>query len=357
MYRAALSLTLILLSSTVLAQTPPASPVQLGQSRLSYDVPTIDLAGTVHSVNNTELTAGIEGRLQWVAEPGTLVKAGELLARVDPLPLQLQRAELSAQLQRATLQADYLQREQKRLEDLQQSQSISLLQLDKARSDALLAQADSRIIESRLAQLDDQLSRTEIRAPFAGVVASRLREAGVDVTRNTPLLRLQDIYQLEVRAFVPLQYLRNVKTGDMLQISSSYHQSAAAVTAVIPAADGQSQTAELRLKLSGKQQQWLSGELVNVKVVTRTATAAVTVPRDAILLRSDGSWVVTVDSDNIAHRKQVKVSNGNADWVTIDEGLQAGEKVVVRGAERLQEGQKVAPDQAAALSEQLVSQR
>lgn len=357
MYRAALSLTLILLSSTALAQSQPASPVQLGQSRLSYDVPTIDIAGTVYSVNNAELTAGIEGRLSWVAEPGTLVKTGDLLARVDPVPLQLQRAELDAQLQRATLQADYLQRELKRLEELQQSQSISLLQLDKARSDALLAQADARIIESRLAQLDDQLNRTEIRAPFAGVVASRLREAGIDVTRNTPLLRLQDIYQLEVRAFVPLQYLRNINTGDPLLISNSYTQDTAAVTAIIPAADGQSQTAELRLKLPRVQQQWLSGELVNVKVATRMATAAVTVPRDAILLRSDGSWVVTVDSDNVAHRKAVKVSNGNADWVTIDEGLQAGEKVVVRGAERLQEGQKVTPDEAKITAEQLVSKR
>ena len=324
-----------------LAQTAPVTSVQLTESRLSYDVPTIDVAGTVYSLNNTELTAGTDGRLSWIAEAGSLVQAGDLLAQLDPLPLQLQKAELDAQHKRASLQAGYFEREYQRLQDLQQSQSISMLQLDKARSDAELAQADADIIAARIAQLNDQLSRTEIRAPFAGVVAQRLREAGGDVSRSTPLLRLQDIYQLEVRAYVPLHYLRFVRLGDELNISNQQQHSSVAVTALIPAADAQSQRAELRLKLGKASADWLAGELVSVKVATRDAKAAVTVHRDALLLRSDGTFVVTVDENNIAHRKAVKVSDGNGDWVTIDEGLQPGEKVVTRGAERLQDGQTV----------------
>jgi RND family efflux transporter MFP subunit len=328
-------------SGLVSAQTAPVTSVQLSHSRLSYEVPTIDVAGTVYSLNNTELTAGIDGRLSWVAEAGTLVKAGDLLAQLDPVPLQLQKAELDAQHTRAKLQAGYFEREYNRLQDLQQSQSISLLQLDKARSDYQLAQADADIMAARIAQLNDQLSRTEVRAPFAGVVAQRLREAGGDVSRSTALLRLQDIYQLEVRAYVPLHYLRFVRPGDTLSISSAQQQGSAAVSALIPAADAQSQRAELRLKLGNASGDWLAGELVNVKVASRDAKAAVTVHRDALLLRSDGTYVVTVDENNVAHRKAVKVSDGNGDWVTIDEGLQPGEKVVTRGAERLQDGQTV----------------
>ncbi len=323
------------------AQTAPATSVQLGESRLSYEVPTTEVAGTVYSVNNTELTAGVDGRLIWVAEAGSRVNAGDAVARLDPLPLQLQQAELNAQLQRAQLLASYLQREHQRLQELQQSQSISRLQLDKALSDYQLAQADADIIRARMAQLSDQLSRTEVTAPFAGVVAARLREAGGDVSRSTPLLRLQDVYQLEVRAYVPLQYLRFVQPGDTLSIHSMQQQGSAAVTALIPAADGQSQRAELRLKLGAASKDWLAGELVSVKVATRDAKAAVTVPRDALLLRSDGTYVVTVDDNNLAQRKAVKVSDGNGDWVTVDEGLNAGEKVVTRGAERLRDGQAV----------------
>lgn len=339
--RKSLVIISLLYCGLVTAQTPPAPSVQLGESRLSYEVPTMDIAGTVYSVNNTELTAGVDGRLNWIAEAGTLVQAGERLAQLDAVPLQLQRAELTAQLHRAQLQAEYFSREHARLQELQRSQSISGLQLDKAKSDQQLAQADADIISARIAQLDDQLRRTEVLAPFAGVVAQRLREAGGDVTRSTPLLRLQDIYQLEVRAYVPLNYLRYVQLGDSLSIQNGLQHSSAAVTALIPAADAQSQRAELRLKLGQHSAQWLAGELVNVKIATRDAKPAVTVHRDALLLRADGTYVVTVDANNVVHRKAVKVSDGNGEWVTVDEGLAAGEKVVTRGAERLQEGQTV----------------
>ena len=116
MYKSILLIS-CLYSSLALAQTAPATSVQLTESRLSYEVPTMDIAGTIYSLNNTELTAGIDGRLSWVAEAGTAVQRGDLLAQLDPLPLQLQKAELTAQHHRAMLQADYFSREYKRLQD------------------------------------------------------------------------------------------------------------------------------------------------------------------------------------------------------------------------------------------------
>ncbi|WP_341503858.1 efflux RND transporter periplasmic adaptor subunit [Gallaecimonas sp. GXIMD4217] len=331
---------LALLSVPAWAEQPP-SPVQLGESRLSHDVPTQDVVGTVYSVDNAEITAGVEGRLDWVATPGTLVEAGAVIARIDDAPLRLQRAELAAQLRRAKVQAGFELREYQRLRDLQQTQSISAVQLDQADARQQLAQADAEIIAARLAQLDDRLARTQVRSPVAGVVSRRLREAGFDVSRSTPLVQVQNIHQLEVRAFVPVQYLHHVRAGEALAISGTRLSDQARVKAVIPAADPGSQTAELRLALAPDQQSWIAGEHVSVKVPIRAATAAVTVPRDAVLIRSDGTYVVTVDKDNIAHRKAVTLGQGQGEWVTVEQGLEAGEKVVTRGAERLQEGQPV----------------
>ncbi len=335
------SLLLVMGSATAAQPDMPPSPVKLGESRLSHEVPTQDVVGTVYSVNNAEITAGVEGRLDWVATPGSLVKAGDVIARVDATPLKLQRAELAAQLKRARIQAGFDKKEYQRLKDLQKSRSVSATQLDQADARYQLAEADASIIQSRLAQVDDLLVRSQITTPVAGVVSQRFREAGSDVIRATPLVQVQDIYQLEVRAFVPVQYLHYVQAGDELAIVNAQKQGQARVKVVIPAADPASQTAELRLDLQGADQAWVAGEHLMVKVATRAAQAAVTVPRDALLIRGDGTYVVTVDKDNVAHRKAVQISPGQGEWVTIKAGLEAGEKVVVRGAERLREGQVV----------------
>ena len=97
-----IALSLVLLSPLLQAQQAAASTVQLTESRLSYEVPTLDVPATVYSSNNTELTSGVDGRLHWVAEAGTLVQVGDIVAQLDPTPLQLQRAELAAQLRTQT---------------------------------------------------------------------------------------------------------------------------------------------------------------------------------------------------------------------------------------------------------------
>ena len=152
-------------------QPVPVRVVKAGTTDLKVQIKAI---GTVTPLNTVVLQSRVSGPLQQVFfQEGQKVTAGDVLAQLDPVPLQLQKAELDAQHQRAKLQAEYFQREHKRLQDLQQSQSISLLQLDKARSDYQLAQADADIIAARIAQLNDQLSRTEVKAPFAGVITRR----------------------------------------------------------------------------------------------------------------------------------------------------------------------------------------
>ncbi|MEO3679046.1 efflux RND transporter periplasmic adaptor subunit [Rheinheimera fenheensis] len=326
-------------SNIAISESLSLTSVEITEAKASHEVPTTDVPGEILSTNNVVLTAGVDGRLTWILEPGTDVKAGELIAQVDPLPLQLKKAEINAHIQRAQLKADYFKKEHLRLQTLHQNQSISLLQLDKAKSDHELALADANIMTAQLAQLDDQLERTQIKAPFSGILAERIQQAGRDISKNSPIARLQDTHQLTVHAYVPLKYLRFIRLGDYLSVSNTKQSSKVAISAVIPASNGQSQRAEIRLKLIEDSKYWLAGELVNVKIPVRDPRTAVIVPRDALLLRASGIYVVTVDENNIAQRKLVKVSEGEGEWVTIDEGLNVGEKVVTRGAERLTQGQ------------------
>ncbi|GAA0348860.1 efflux RND transporter periplasmic adaptor subunit [Bowmanella denitrificans] len=336
--------TLVLLSCQgAFANEPPPSPVRVDEVKQSEFAPTVELVGSIFSRHNVKLTAGVAGRLEWVAEPGSVLAKGETVAQIDPLPLRLQQAEQQAQIKRATINLHYLQRELQRLQELRQTNSASAFQLDQTQSQFELAQADLEIAKLRLAQIDDQLSRTKVPAPFQGVVTDRLREAGGDVNRSEELVTMLDTENLEARIFVPVKYLAFLRQSKSIVLKAGEQQVEAWVKAIIPAADMQSQSFELRVSLPEQASEtWTAGQLVTATVPIQSPSLALTVHRDALILRRDGTYVVRIDKENRAHREKIEVGQGQKEWVSIKQGqLKAGDKVAIRGAERLRDGQQV----------------
>lgn len=330
-------------AASTLAQQAPAKPVKVGTVEKSVFVPTVDIVGSIYSRNNVQLTAGVGGRLEYVAEPGTYVLQGEEVARIDQLPLQLQQAEQEAEIKREQINIKYLAREVERLRNLRETNSASAFQLDQTQSQYDLAQADLEIAQLRLRQINDQLSRAIVKAPFDGVVTERVREAGGDVNRSDVLVTMLDTENLEGRIFVPVKYLPFLRTSKDVLIRSENNQINAKIKAIIPAADRQSQSFELRVSLpAGSNENWTSGELITATIPVRAPQETLTVHRDALILRKEGTFVVVIDDENKAHRHLVEVGQGMKDRVSIQsEGIQAGDKVATRGAERIQDGQTV----------------
>ena len=233
-------------------QSEPLSPVEV-ESVKSFEVsPTADIMGTVYSRNQVELTAGVSGRLEWVAEPGTYLKQGDLVAQIELLPLQLRQAEQLAQLRRAKINLQYLERELKRQEELKLKKSVSQYQLDQTQSQYELAGSDLEIAELKLQQINQEMDRATILSPFDGVVTERRRRAGFDVGRSEILVQILDTESLEVRLHVPVKYLAFVKPGSAVVLSThnginkSFSLKADATT-IIPAANPRSQTFEIRV--------------------------------------------------------------------------------------------------------------
>ncbi|XOV77395.1 MAG: efflux RND transporter periplasmic adaptor subunit [Aestuariibacter sp.] len=333
----------LLLPAALAQNAPPPSPVQVTEVEKTIFVPTVDIVGTIYSRNNVKLTAGVGGRLDYVAEPGTFLVKGEEVARIDPLPLQLQQAEQEANIKRARINLEYLNRELNRLKELRLSNSASVFQLDQTQSQYDLAQADLEIAQVRLNQINDQLSRSVVKAPFDGVVTERLREAGSDVSRAEVLVNMLDTENLEGRVFIPVKYLPFLRTSKEVVIASETHQLSAQIKAIIPAADVQSQSFELRVSLpASANRDWTSGQLIKATIPVRAPQETLTVHRDALILRSDGTFVVVIDEENKAHRHAVEVGEGQRDKVSISsDAIQAGDRVATRGAERLRDGQSV----------------
>ena len=140
--------------------------------------PTVAVPGTIHSRNSVQVTAGVAGQLLSVAEPGTLVRQGDPVARIDRRTLLLQRAEQEALLQRAEINVRQLESQLRRQRELQGSSLVSEFELEQTEANRDLAISDANITKVRIRQIDDQIRRADVRAPFTGIVTSRTHRGG-----------------------------------------------------------------------------------------------------------------------------------------------------------------------------------
>lgn len=336
------SLLLMLGAASAMAQQQPSPVVQVAEVSRTELTPTVAVPGTIYSRNEVQVTAGVAGRLTWVAEPGTLIEAGEPVARIDRESLLLQRAEQEALLERAQINIRQLSSQLRRQRELQSEHLVSEFELEQTEANRDLAVSDAKITKVRIRQIDDQIRRAHVLAPFSGVVISRLRRAGEDVARGEVLGQLTDVRSLEVRAFVPLKHLSRTDVGQSLSVFAGESQHEGTIRALVPTGDVRSQTFEARIDLpAAATANWTVGQLVSVGIPIRGQASTLTIPRDALVLRSNGSFVFRINGDNKAEQVSVSVGDSSGELIAVSGDLAEGDRVAIRGAENLSEGAAV----------------
>ncbi len=333
------AVAVLVASASVHAQWGGASIVEIGEARVTAMSPTMQVAGTVVSRSDAFLSAEVDGRLISVADVGTRVDEGDVIARVEDTNLRLRAQELAAEVARARARLNFLEAELVRFERLAETNLAAASQIEQTRSERDIAASDLAVVNSRLSQVEDQLERTEIRAPFPGVVAERRTQAGERVSIGTQVVRLVNPESLEVVARAPLNYYRFVRPGDELAIVAGLDEAyQAPVRTVVSVGDESRHVFELRLDVDA----FLPvGQTVRVTIPTADVREVLAVPRDALVLRGDGIAVFIVDDENKARRIRVTTGIGEGEWIEVRGPIQAGDKVVVRGNERLRPGQEV----------------
>ncbi len=319
-------------------QMPPAN-VRVAEAEVRAMAPVTLVPGTVASRNDARLAAEVDGRLQTVADVGTRVAKGDPVATIEDTQLKLRHEELVAEVARAQARVAFLEAEEKRFDRLAQSNLAAVTQLEQTRADRDVARGDLAVARSRLAQNEDQLNRTVIRAPYDGVVVERLMTPGERVTDGGNVVRLVDQGNLEVVARAPLEYFQYVSPGQRLELRTRDDSSQAEVRTVVAVGDLNTHQFELRLDLVGKQ--YPVGQTVRVAVPMANMAEVLSVPRDALVLRPGSITVYVVGDDNTAQPVTVTTGVGASDRIAIEGDVQAGDRVVIRGNERLQPGQAV----------------
>lgn len=321
------------------AQDRPPASVQVARAQVRLLAPRVHATGIVRSRAAADLAVAVSGRLEWIAEPGTALAAGAVVARLETRELALARDEQAARVNRAVVNLRALDRELERLRA--SGSAVSRFNVDQAQSNRDLAAADLDVARALLAQTSDQLARSKLTAPFAGVVADRVRRAGEEVARGEIVARLVDPDELEIRLFVPLRHVRAVQPGHIVNVTADQRRFTAAVSRIVPAGDPRTQSFEVLVKAPAVEGLLAPGNTVQVELPLGEPQQRLAVPRDALIIRAEGLYVYRVDREQRAERVEVKAGVADGDWVAVDGRLAAGDQVVVRGGELLRGQEKL----------------
>jgi len=334
-------LAMLLLVGSGLAWSQDGRPalVKVTEASMQHVTPVTLVPGTVVSRNDARLSAEVPGRLTSVADVGTVVLAGATIAEIEDTSLRLMQAELQAEVQRAEARLRFLESEEIRFTHLAESNLAAQAQLEQTRSDRDVARGDLAIERARLAQNAHQLARTKIMAPFNGVVVERLMTPGERVSEGSKVIRLVDQQNLEVIARAPLAYYPFVRTGQLLDLRAGELTTFGEVRTVVAVGDEHTHQFELRLDLEGSR--FPVGQTLRVSIPTADSRNVLTVPRDALVLRPGGHSIFIVDANNQAQQIRVTVGVGHGEDIEVRGAVSPGDKVVIRGNERLQPGQAV----------------
>ena len=343
---AALAAALLATTSSQAQQAKPPEPpptiVQVAKAEVARIAPRHWAPGSVVSRDDAKLATSATGRLEYVAEVGTRLKAGDRVAKLEDETIRLRLEDAKSEVARITAQRELAERTRVRLEKLAASNSVAANQLDEARAQVAQYTAQLRQAEVRVRSAQHDLDQTELRTPFPGVVSERLAQRGEYVATGAAIAHVVDTSHLEARVQAPLALASLVKPDMKLPVRLGDREFKASVRAVVPVGEERSRQFELRLSLTSAD--LLVGSAIEVALPEREVAETLAVPRDALVVRSDGSYVMRIKPDSTAERVEVKAGASDGELTAVSGGLAAGDIVVVRGAERLAAGQKVRID-------------
>lgn len=310
------------------ASTAPVIPVEVVIVEPSAVTEEVTTTGELRANEQVELRSEVAGRLVGLHfEEGQRVSEGTLLVKIGD-------ADLQADLRRAEVQRELAKRREERSRKLLEESTISQDVYDESKGnlDALDAQADS---------IRADIAKTEIRAPFTGVIGLRSVSEGSYLTSSVPIARLQSLDPIKLDFSVPEKYAGKIGPGDTVRfgLSGVSGELTGTVYAVEPRIDPATRTVQVRARAPNPAGRLLPGAFAEVKLVLGEETS-LTVPAIALIPGLEATTVYIVENGRAVPR-QVRVGQRTADRVQVTEGLAAGDRVIVRGVQQVRPGSSV----------------
>ena len=333
---------LICAAPVIEAQPPsiPPAPVvitEVVRDRIQAKLP---FTGTLISLHTADLSAEGDGRVTLRLDTGTSVNKGDIIMRLDDTLLQQILAENQADAQSHRARIEFLKNEVARLGKLAQSSNAAISLLEETQSELGVSRSELAAAKARIAQTEERIRRMKLLAPFNGVIRNSHINVGEWISEGTAVADLVDADSLEIQAYISSDVLPYIGIGDTIDVEVDARPHKTTLHTIVPVGDDTSRLFELRLRLNGTFGQ--AGLPVRVFIPATSPRQSLLVHEDALVIRHNGVSVFRIGDDLTAAQLPVKVGlSANNGLIEVNGKLNVGDKVVIRGGERLRHGQKV----------------
>ncbi|QLE00911.1 efflux RND transporter periplasmic adaptor subunit [Galbibacter sp. BG1] len=296
----------------------------------------IELQGSVDTKENIVINAEYNGTLENVmVTEGQKVSKGQVLAKIDEGGLGAQLAQLKAQ---ASL-AETTYERQKRLWEQNIGSEIQYLQ----------TKTQYESTKNSVAQLESQLAKTKIVAPFNGTVEEIMSEQGSTVAMGTPIMRIVSLNNMYIETKVPEKYLPSIEKGtkvkaDFPVIDETVETEIRQVSNYISPTN---RSFRVEIAVPNKNGRIKPNLTAKVNINDYTNENAILIPQSVISENSEGKqyvYVATEKNGNMeakVHQRIIETGETQGDYVEVLKGIEPGEEIIKEGARSVQEGQKV----------------
>jgi membrane fusion protein (multidrug efflux system) len=285
--------------------------------------------GTILANEEVELRSEISGKIiEILFREGGYVNKGDLLIKIND-------ADLQAALRKAESNVKLMEDRESRQKQLAENQMISKEEYESTLNDLEGSRAEYDLIKA-------QIEKTEIRAPFNGVIGLREVSEGSFVTTTTNIARLQNLSNLKIDFAIPQKYSSLVKIGDELnfKLSGNDFQYKAKIYAVEPKIDPSTRTLRLRAICTTSYRDLYPGAFVNVEVTLKETEQAILIPTVAVVPELKGQSVYVYKGGLVSPRK-VEIGLREENRVQVLSGLVEGDTVITSGILQIRPGAKV----------------
>ena len=330
-----------------------ATPVQAASVTLGDMDIVLNALGSVNASNTVTVRSRVDGQLlRLTFREGQMVKAGEVLAEIDPRPFQAQFDQMQGQLARDEAQLLNAKLDLSRYQGLLAQDSIAKQQVDAQAALVRQYQGTVQADQAQVATAKLQLTYAKVAAPISGRLGLRQIDAGnivhasdanglVVITQTQPIAAVFSIPSDNLPAVAAQLQAGKKLAVEAWDRAGQKKLAAGSLLTVDNQIDPATGTVKLKAEFGNQENTLFPNQFVNIHLRVETRHGVTLAPTAAIQRGTPGTFVYVVKDGRSVELRPVTLGQVSADQVAIEKGLRPGEQIVIDGADKLRQGAKV----------------